>query len=389
VIADRVAHKQKPCSPDTSSYCQARGRLLEQVLVDLTAETGRELHRQASPEWLWKGRNVEIVDGSTATMDDTEANQAEYPQSRNQKKGLGFPILRFVVLLSLATGTVLECAIGSCRGKKTGEQSLFRELGESLKAGDILLGDRLYDCYRDIVASTVRGIDVVFGMKQSRKCDFRRGRKLGPNDHVVTWTKPRYDASRYDSRAQWEDLPAEIKIREVRVTVRRRGYRTRVITAVTSLLDAEQYSANDITDLFAERWHCELDLRSIKRALGMHHLSSRSPQMVRKELWLHLLAYNLVRVRMAQAAVLHGRTPRRLSFTAATKLIHHFAPYLSTRTGKEQDRIEAQLLAAIARSTVDHRPGRQEPRAVKKRQQKYSFLTKPRPKHKATTRLTP
>jgi hypothetical protein len=389
VITDRVARGLKACSADTSSYCTARGRLPEQVLVDLTQEIGQELHRQAPPEWLWKDRNVTLVDGSTATMDDTEANQNEYPQSKNQKKGLGFPILRFVVLLSLATGSVLECAIGPCRGKKTGEQSLFRQLGCGLKSGDVLLGDRLYDCYRDIVVLKPRGIDVVFGMKQSRQCDFRRGRRLGPRDHVVIWRKPRYDPSRYESRAEWAALPEQIEMREASVNVHRPGHRTRTISVVTTLLDAEQYSTSDLTDLFAQRWHCELDLRSIKRALGMHHLSSRSPQMVRKEVWLHLLAYNLVRVRMAQAASLHGQSPRRLSFTAATKLIHHFAPYMSNSNDKQHHRLEAELLAAIAGSALDHRPGRQEPRAVKKRAQKYSYLTKPRTKPQPTKQLTP
>jgi hypothetical protein len=388
VIADLAARGKKACSTDTSSYCTARARLPEEVLAELTQGVGRELHQQAPPEWLLNGRNVALVDGSTAAMDDTEANQKEYPQHKNQKKGLGFPILRFVVLLSLATGSVLECAIGSCQGKKTGEQSLFRRMGKSLKPGDILLGDRLYDCYRDIVTLKSRGIDVVFGKKQSRQCDFRRGRRLGPRDHVVVWKKPGYDATRYDSRAQWEALPREIEMREVSVTVRRPGHRRRTITVVTTLLDAEQYSANDLTDLFAQRWQCELDLRSIKRVLGMHHLHSRSPQAVRKELWLHLLAYNLVRVRMAQAASLHGQTPRKLSFTAATKLIHNFAPYLSLNKGKEHRRLEMELLAAIAESTLDHRPGRQEPRAVKKRIQKYSYLTKPRSQTQTTKRLT-
>jgi Transposase DDE domain len=389
VIADLAARGQKACSTDTSSYCTARARLPEKVFAELAQEAGQELHRQAPLEWLWKDRHVALVDGSTAAMDDTEANQAEYPQPTNQKKGLGFPILRFVVLLSLATGSVLECALGPCHGKKTGEQSLFRQMRESLKSGDILLGDRLYDCFRDIVTLKSRGIDVVFGKKQSRQCDFRRGRRLGPRDHVVVWKKPGYDVTRYDSRAQWEALPREIEMREVSVTVRRPGHRTRTITVVTTLLDAEQYSASDLTDLFAQRWHCELDLRSIKRVLGMHHLRRRSPQAVRKELWLHLLAYNLVRVRMAQAASLHAETPRDLSFTAATKLIHNFAPHLSLSKGTEHRRLDTELLAAIAESRLDHRPGRQEPRAVKKRVQKYSYLTKPRSQTQTTKRLTP
>jgi hypothetical protein len=379
VVADRAAQGQKPCSPDTASYCAARGRLPEQVLSDLTRETGRELHQQAEEGWLWKGRRVVLVDGSTATMADTPTNQAAYPQSRNQKAGLGFPILRFVVLLSLSVGTVLECAMGKCRGKTTGEQSLFRQICETLQPGEIVLGDRLYDCYRDISVVRSRGVDSVFGKKQSRRCDFRKGRRLGPGDHVVMWKKPKYDASRYASREEWESLPEEMEMREVRVTARRPGRKTKTIVLVTTLLDAEQYSAEDLANLFAERWHCELDLRSIKQALGMHHLHCRTPEMVRKELWTYLLAYNLIRVRMAQAAAVHGKLPRRLSFTGAQSLIHSFAPHLNIAHGAKRRRIELDLLLAISRCRVPKRPGRTEPRAVKKREKKYSYLTKPRP----------
>lgn len=379
VLADRVARGKSACSTNTGSYCAARGRLPEEVMCTLTRQTGQDLHRQADSEWLWKGRRVSIVDGSTAAMADTEENQAEFPQSRSQKPGLGFPMVRFVVLLSLSVGTVLECALGACRGKKTGEQNLFRQMWDAFEPGDIVLGDRLYDAYRDIAQLQARGVDVVFGKKQSRRCDFRQGRKLGHDDHVVTWKKPRYDSSRFESRAEWESLPKEMKIREVRVVVRRKGFRTRVVIIVTTLLDAEQFSAQELTDLFAERWHCELDLRSIKQALGMERLRCETPNMVRKELWMYLLAYNLLRVRMAQAAAVHGELPRRLSFTSARNHVHNFAPYLSHTTGEEFRRVELELLKAIAQSRVPHRPGRKEPRAVKKRVQKYSYLTKPRP----------
>ena len=380
VLADRVARGLKACSTETTSYCEARQRLPLEVISGLAREMGQELHRQAPSGWLWKGRRVVIVDGSTATMEDTDENQKEYPQSRNQKAGLGFPILRFVVLLSLSVGTTLECAIGACRGKKTGEQSLFRQTWDALEAGDVVLGDRLYDAYRDIALLKARGIDVVFGKKQSRHCDFRCGRKLGKDDHVVTWKKPKYDASRYESKEEWESLPEEMQIREIRVTVSRKGYRTRTIVVVTTLLDEDLYSAQDVTDLFAQRWHCELDLRSIKQALGMRHLHCRSPEMVVKELWTYLLAYNLIRVRMAQAAAVHGVVPRTLSFVGAKTLMHEFAPHLETTCGAEHQRIEAELIAAIAHCRVGDRPGRKEPRAVKKRAHKHPYLTKPRTK---------
>src|SRR5262245_6011942 len=291
VRADRVARGEKPCSTDTSSYCEARCRLPIQVISRLACDTGEELHRQASMEWLWKGRHVLIVDGSTSTMADTEENQQEYPQSSNQPKGLGFPILRFVVVLSLAVGTVLECSISPCKGKHTGEQSLFRQLWHVFQPGDIVLGDRLYDAYRDIVLLKHRGVDSVFGKKQSRRCDFRRGRRLGPDDHIVVWKRPKYDTARFESKEEWESLPETMEMREIRVAIRRRGYRVRHIAIVTTLVDADKYSAQDLTTLFSQRWNCELDLRSIKRALGMHHLRCKTPEMVRKELWMYLLAY--------------------------------------------------------------------------------------------------
>jgi hypothetical protein len=378
VLADRVAHNKPPCSADSSSYCQARMRLPEQPLSDLTRGTGQELHREAKPGWLWKERKVVLVDGSTSTMADTEENQAEYPQSRSQKAGLGFPCLRMLVVLSLSVGTVLECVYAPCRGKHTGEQSLFRQVWHILEPGTIVLGDRLYDSYRDMAQLKACGVDSLFGKKQSRVVDFRRGRKLGPDDHVVVWKKPKYDKSRFVSREEWESLPPEMEIRELRIVVRRPGFLTRAVTVVTTLLDAQEYSYEEVLNLFGQRWHCELDLRSIKRALGMHHLQCKTPEMIRKELWVHLLAYNLIRVRMAQAAAVHDVEPRKLSFTAAKTLMHTFATHMETARAAAYAHLEIAMLKAMATCRVGDRPGRKEPRAVKKRQQKYKFLTKPR-----------
>jgi Transposase DDE domain len=378
VLVDRVARGKRPCSTDNNSYCQARQRLPEMAIANLTRQTGQQLHRDAQEDWLWHRRRVTIVDGSTATMPDTPENQAEFPQGKSQKPGLGFPILRFVLLLSLSVGTVLECALGPCRGKRSGEQNLFRQTWSAFRPGDVVLADRLYDNYRDVALLKRDGIDVVFGKNRSRQCDFRRGRRLGKDDHVVTWHKPQYHASRFESRQEWESLPETIEMREVRLVVRRKGYRTRTVVVVTTLLDGEEYSRRELTDLFALRWHCELDIRSIKVALGMHHLRCKTPEMVRKELWMHLLAYNLIRVRMAQAAAVSGCLPRELSFTDAKRHIENFAPYLSTTQGSEHARIERALIDAIASGRLSNRPGRKEPRAIKKRNQKYPYLTKPR-----------
>jgi hypothetical protein len=337
------------------------------------------LHNQAHRDWLWHNRSLKIVDGSTAIMPDTPENQAEYPQSSGQKPGLGFPILRFVVILSLAVGTVLECAMSACKGKGTGELTLFRQLCESLNSGDILLGDRLFDSYRDIALLRARGVDCVFGKKPSSMVDFRRGRRIDCNDHVVLWKKPGYHADRYETYEEWQSLPDTMWMREVRVVIRGNGFRKREVIIVTTLLDAELYTAEDLLDLFAQRWHCELDLRSIKRSMGMHELKCETPEMVRKELWTYLLGYNLIRVRMAQAAVLAGCLPRNISFRSAQTQIQHFTPLIELAgTHAERDRLERTMLTAIGHYRVGNRPGRTEPRAIKRRKQKYPFLTKPR-----------
>jgi hypothetical protein len=378
VIADRIACGKPKCSSNTSSYCKARGRLPLKVIQDLVREVGQQVHREALSNWLWLERRVVIVDGSTSTMEDTPENQEEYPQSKNQRPGLGFPILRFVVLFSLSTGVVLDCAIAGCRGKQTGEQSLFRQLWLSLDSGDIVLGDRLYDSYRDIALLKRKGVDSVFGKRSSRKCDFRKGRKLGLYDHVVSWQKPGYNSTRYASREEWESLPPTMEMRESRITVMRPGYKTRTVIIVTTLVDADKYPLTELMSLFAQRWYCELDLRSIKRSLGMTHLNCKTPEAVRKELWTYLLAYNAIRARMAEAAATHDVEPRMLSFTAAKTLINAITPLLQKATGDEYARIEKELLHAIAAAILKKRPGRKEPRAVKRRPQTYPSLTKPR-----------
>jgi hypothetical protein len=282
-----------------------------------------------------------------------------------------------VVLLSLSTAAVLDTSIGGSKGKKTGEITLFRKIRTSLNSGDIVLGDRLYDSYRDIAELKEMDVDSLFGMKQSRSCDFRSGQKLGRCDHIVTWARPSFDSSRID-RAAWNSLPETMKIRELSITVRRKGYKTRKISVVTTLLDAKQYPTEEIAALFGERWHCELDIRSIKTHMGMHELSCKSPEMIRKELWTYMLAYNLVRVRMAQASASQDALPRELSFTSAKRTIEYFSKTLTTATPIRAREIIDEMLRIIANRKVANRPNRQEPRAKKRRQDKHPYLTEPR-----------
>jgi hypothetical protein len=375
-LAQRVAQGLPAGSSDTGAYCKARQRLPEAVLADLTRHTGKNLVNEAPARWCWHGRDVKVVDGSTASMPDTPANQRAYPQMSAQKPGLGFPILRFLVVFSLAVGTVLDAACGPYKGKETSELALFRTLYNSLNDGDVVLGDRFFGCYFVIAEQQRRGIDVVMRLHQRRHTDFRRGQRLGKYDHLVTWAKPqRPDWMDEDTYRQYPDA---MTLREVRVHVTGQKVRSRTLTVVTTLLDADDYSKADLADLYRARWHAELNLRSLKTVLQMDVLRCKSPAMVRKELWAHFLAYNLIRKVMAQAAQAHGLQPHRISFKATLQTVKAFAGPLLTCALGDLPEVVQTLLDAIAQHTVGDRPGRVEPRALKRRPKPYDLLNQPR-----------
>jgi hypothetical protein len=369
----RKDYELPPVTDDTSSYCEARQRLPEEVIWDLARRSGQSIHDRADTRWLFVGRPVKLLDGSTVIMPDTEANQAEYPQSRSQKPGLGFPIARILVIISLAVGTVLDAAMGPYRGKQSSELGLYRQING--QPGDIALADRLFCNYWVIADSQRRGVDVVFRLHQARKFDFRRGRRLGRNDHIVTWQKP--DRPDWMSREEYIAMPKELRIREIRVRIKDRTKRSREIIIATTLLDDLKYSACALGDLFKQRWHAELDIRSLKTTMKMEMLRTKTPDMVRKEVGMHLLAYNLIRGVMAEAARGSVMQPRELSFNGARQTIRAFEEtYLY-----EPKQIAAdfpRLLDLIGQKRVGDRPDRYEPRGIKRRPKPYRLLTMPR-----------
>ena len=256
LMAFLISESQPAISADTSNYCKARKRLPLSFIVRLVRKLGELLEGKVHPEWLWKEREVRMVDGSSASMPDTPANQQAFPQPANQKAGVGFPLARFVAIISFATGAVLDLAIGPCKGKRTGETSLLRSLVQRMKAGTILLGDRSFASYLGIADLLRRQIDGVFRMHQRRKIDFRRGRCLGITDHLVRWTKP--------ERPEWMDeatyalMPDEIWVRELRYRIAQPGYRVHEIVLVTTLLDPVVYTKEDLADLYLKRWNVEI-----------------------------------------------------------------------------------------------------------------------------------
>jgi hypothetical protein len=380
LIAHRVAQGQSACSSNTGAYSKARQRLPEKLLGALTRHTGKQLMTQAPAGWSWHGRHVKVVDGTTASMPDTQANQEEYPQMSCQKPGVGFPILRLLVIFSLAVGSVLDAALCPYKGKQTSELALFRRLHESIDEDDVVLGDRHFCSFFEVAELKQRGADVVLRQHQCRKTDFRKGVQLGRYDHLVVWKKP--------ARPDWMDeetyrqFPDELVMREVRIHIKGKGrkVRTRTITIATTLYDHEEFSKADLGDLYRQRWQAELNLRSLKTVLQMEVLRGKTPEMVRKEIWAHLLAYNVVRKVMAQAAQEFEVEPWTISFKATLQTLKAFALPLLTCAKNKLPEVVEEMLRAIARHSVGNRPGRVEPRALKRRPKPYDLLTKPRDK---------
>ena len=378
LIAHRVSQGQQPCSAETGGYCQARKRLPEKFFSDVARQTGRSLEADADPDWLWKGRRVCVYDGSSVSMPDTVQNQQAYPQPVAQKPGIGFPLARIAAVFSLSCGAVLD--LGLCRyaGKGQSELGMLRTLWNIFRPGDVMLADRLMCSWADMVMLKQRGVDSVTRLSK-RTTDFRRGKRLGPDDHIVHWAKPQKPRSL--DRETYNSLPDFLIVRETRVRVEQPGFRTQVLVVATTLLDAETYSSFDLAELYRSRWNAELDLRSLKQTLQMDILRCKTPELVRKEIWTHILAYNLIRTIIAQAAVKHGIVPRTISFKGAVQTLEAFQPVIAIqgeRNSATRHHLYQQLLDAIATHRVADRPDRFEPRRRKRRPKPYDRLMKPR-----------
>jgi hypothetical protein len=380
LVSHRVAHGQPACSVRTGASCQARKRLPEKFFATAACQVGRQLDAQVDPRWLWKGRRVYMFDGTTVNMPDTPENQAAYPQVYNQRQGLGFPIARVGAIISLACGAILNLGVCQYAGKEQGEVSLLRKLWDILCPGDILLTDRLLANWLNICELKQRGVDFVGRLnKANRKADFRRGQRLGSQDHIVRWPKPK--TIRSVDRETYRALPEFITVREAKIQVKQPGFRTKSIVVVTTLLDPDEATREDLGALYLARWNNELDLRAIKSTMQMDELRCKTPEMVHREIWAHVLAYNLIRTVMAQAAAKQDLMPRTISFKGAIQILEAFQPVIelqSTRGPDHRLRLYQDLLDAIASRKVGNRPGRFEPRAKKHRRNHYDFLMRPR-----------
>jgi len=358
-----------------SAYIQARQRLPQECLERVLAATAQAAERRAASRPQLQGRPVKVVDGSSVQLPDTAANQKAYPQPSGQQPGCGFPVMKLAVLFSLASGALLDVVLGNLHQH---DLRLFQRLWEGLKAGDILLGDRAYGDYVTLAGLPRQGVDVVARLHQRRKVDFRRAKRLAQEDGVFVWRKGCMQSTILTPE-QWAALPAEIRVRIVRFTAACRGFRTQRITLVTTLLDAELYPVAELVALYLRRWRIELCLRDLKTTLGLEQLRCQSPAMVRKELLAGLIAHNLIRCVMAEAAQVYEAELERLSFKGAVDALRQYsAVQAQARTHRLKRKLWQDLLRTLARDVVPLRPGRTEPRALKRRPKPFPLLNRPR-----------
>jgi hypothetical protein len=364
--ASRAAEGLAPQSIRTGGYCRARARLPLPMLQALTRQSGLMLASHAPVAWQWQGRRVKLLDGTGISMPDTAQNQARFPQPSSQAQGVGFPLARLCTLIDLSSGALLEAGIGAHQGRGHSELDLSRTLLPSLCRGDLLLADALYANYFLVAQLIGAGVDLLFEQHGSRRTDFRRGELLGVRDHLVSWVKPRSRPT-WMSPEHYAAAPEQIALREVQVAGR---------ILVTSLHDARRVPKSELDALYRRRWNIELDLGCIKTTLGMDVLSCRTPQMVEKELWVYLLAYNLIRLLMAEAAVQSGQQPRQLSFKHTVQL---WGEWTARRSGCDTVAALSTLFQLISQVRVGHRCGRSEPRTRKRRPKSFPWLKVPRP----------
>jgi putative transposase len=363
-------------SGDTGDYCRARAKLKVSALRELAIGTTEQLQAAADPSWRWHGLDAKLIDGSTITMPDTEENQKEFPQQKNQRSGVGLPIARICVVLSLATAALHDLAIGPYAGKKTGENALLRGIVDSLKPGEVAVFDRYYCSFMMLAMLQPGGVHFCTRLHQRRPVDFRQGQRLGHDDRLVTWIRPARPA--WMSEEQYAEIPETMTLRQVRFQVSVPGRRVETLIVVTSLIDPVAYPKEDIAELYGFRWCAELDIRDIKQTLGLDHVRCKTPHMVRRELWVTLLAYNLIRKLIAAAAVLHDRQPRQLGFTLACQTVLSSWMLLATGACRDERELWRLALERIAANRVADRPGRIEPRVIKRRRHRYPLMCVPR-----------
>lgn len=364
-------------SADTSPYCRARARLEIDRLRKLRHHLASRMEAGVAQGTVPWSRPVKVVDGACFNLPDTPENQAAFSQSKDQRPGCGFPLMRMVGMFSLQTGACLAHADAAYR---VAEGTLFRQLWPSMRPGDIALGDRLFDAYGNLVGLHQRGVDSVYRMNAQRPADFRRGRALGRLDRLFILPKPARPAAGW-TQEEWASLPDQIVVRQIKAKIHAPNCRVHSVTLITTLADPDLWPSKLIVEMYRRRWQVELFLDDIKTTLQMDMLSCRSPDMVLKEIEMHMVAYNLVRSVMQEASIRHYVPLARLSFKGTLDTVQQYSyamQRIPARQSAKRQTLHRQMLQTIAKDLLPERPGRREPRCVKRRPKAYPFMNRPR-----------
>jgi hypothetical protein len=356
-------------SASSSAYCQARGRIPDKLFEKILSDTACALDAKVDKDRLWHGKRVRVVDGTSVSMPDTPENQAIYPQPSSQKPGCGFPMMRILAVFSLASGALLSYMQGplSC-----GENTLFKKLTASFSIGDIILADRGFCSFALFVELMKMSVDAVIRMREKMIKNYVIVCKLGKDDFIIKWTRPL-------QLSKEKHLPEVLYLRMIKYNISCRGFRTESVTVLTTLSDHISFPAQEFAELYVRRWQVEINLKYLKATLGMDILKCLSPEMIRKELAMHLIVYNLIRDLMFQAAAAHSVPLRAISFKYSMTIINQWTPYIFMCPAEEQRKaLIEEMLLCIAKAKVPERPFRREPRAVKRRPKPYQLLTAPR-----------
>lgn len=372
--ADRISRGLEPASINTAAFSKARDRLPTEVLKQAAKLVAVGAQPEVPEEWKWHGMEVKALDGSTVTADDTQENQKAFPQHGNQKEGVGFPLIRLVILQSITTGMIHDLSFGAYKGKTTGEMALARNIMDSLTPNSLLLGDRYYPSYFFICELFKRGVEFLFQSHAAREIDFRQGKSLGHFDHIVSWERPQRPS--WMTKEEYNLFPSSIDLREVDIT-EQVGSQERFVV-VTTLLDNEEYNKKELSDLYLKRWGIELALRNLKDTMGMEHLSVQSPKMVEKILWSYVMAFNGIRWYMANAAALGSRKPESISFKTTHDILEANKSNILNTRGVKHRKLLSEIFCQILNVKVGQRGGRIEPRVVKKRPKSYKRMTQSR-----------
>ena len=370
---------EPPPSQNTAAYCKARSRLPLALIWKLIEWSTQRIDAQVGAGDLWLGRHqVRVVDGSSCQTSDTEANRKEFGLPANVKPGCGFPVLPFVGVFSLATGLFQSLRFGKKGGH---ERHLFRQLIKSFSPGEVVLGDRGFCSFADIYLLKQQLVECVFRIF-NRKPDYQAGQRLGKYDHLVDWEKPKKCPAGM-SPEEYALLPEKLRVREVRMVVEQKGFRSKTLDIVTTLLDATFYTKAAIASLYRRRWSIELNFRHIKTTLGMELLRTKTPEMAKKEVLIYLLAYNLIRSLIWTAKQIYHIDIQRISFKGTVQHLSSLAPYLAIAGQSNYAVLYEKLIHLVANEKVPDRPDRIEPRVIKRRPKPFPLMTQPRSQLKA------